>query len=298
MLQILNGDRAPVIHGQKLHFSELGWPDREAIKNERTIELCEAMNGKRITSFQANRVCPVRCVFCAEHTVTGTRNRKTNPIRSRDHSDTLDEIQRVVKDYELDYFKFVDATFDITADFVIEFCKEKIARGLDTEWECLVHPAFATEEMFYWLAKSNCQQINMGCESGSDKVLKKVGKGTTSKTLRNVFKWAKDQGVERRGFFILGMPNEDREDIRLTEQLIDEIEPDVVGFTILCPYPGSDLYDHEKYKNIDWAETDEYSNDFWYNDAHTNQELKAWQAFFTKKYEHLLCERQEVDEIQ
>ena len=45
--------------------------------------------------------------------------------------------------------------------------------------------------------------------------------------------------------FLLGMPGEDDYDIDLTIDLIDRIEPDVVGFTILAPYPGSDFYSEQ-----------------------------------------------------
>ena len=89
------------------------------------------------------------------------------------------------------------------------------------------------------------------------------------------------------------MPNETREDLIMTEDLIDIIKPDVVGFTILCPYPGTDLYEHDKHKNTDWETMDEYTNDFWSTEHFTNIELKAHQAYFKTKYDLLLCERQE-----
>lgn len=291
-LQILEGDTDPIVYGTKLGWDELPWPDRDLIKNERTIDLCNNMIGKKITSFQANRVCPVHCVFCSEHIMTGKMNRKTNPIRSRDVKDVCDEIEFVIDRYGIDYFKFVDATFDVSAQYVIDFCQEKIKRNINLEWEALVHASFATEEMFYWLRESNCEQINVGVESGSDKVLRTVGKGTKTEVVRRVFEWGKKYGIERRAFFILGMPNETREDIFLTEKLVDEIQPDVVGFTILCPYPGTPLYNEEMMKNVDWAVMDEYSNPYWSTEHFTNRELHAWQAYFTTKFKEQVNYRQ------
>lgn len=292
-LDIVNGNTESIVHGTKLPMSELPWPDRKIIKNHRTVALCESMNTKRIASFQCNRVCPVNCAFCAERIVSGRYNKTRNPIRSRDVSELCDEIEHVIKELDLNYFKFVDATFDITPDFVIEFCKEKIKRGITTEWECLIHCSFTTEEMFMWLKKAQCHQVNMGVESGSNKILRDIGKGLQVKTIKKAFGWAKKHGIERRGFFLFGMPNETREDLLLTEALIDEIEPDVVGFTILCPYPGTKLYDPIKHKDVDWEKADEYSNDFWYTEHFSNIELKAQQAYFKTKYDLKLCERQE-----
>ena len=294
MLEILQGNREPIVYGKALPLNELPWPDREAIKNHRTVDLCEKMNGLRTTSFQANRVCPTSCVFCAEKIMTGKFNRRSNPIRSREVGDVCAEISATIEKYNLTYFKFVDATFDISPQYVIDFCREKISRGIDTDWECLIHASFCTEEMFHWLKESNCNQINVGCESGSPKILKQIHKGTKVETIEKVFRWARKYQINRRAFFILGMPEEDRDDLRLTEELIDRIDPDVVGFTILCPYPGSQLYNHEKFGDRDWEQTDEYANDFWRNRAFSNDELKAWQAYFIDKYENKLCERLEI----
>ena len=290
-LDIVNGKTDAIIMGTKPPMQDLPWPDREIIKNHRTVDLCESMNGKRIASFQCNRVCPVACAFCAERVITGKFHKRNNPIRSRDVSELCDEIEHVTKQLDINYFKFVDATFDISPEFVIEFCKEKIKRGNTTEWECLIHCSFTTPEMFLWLKKAQCHQVNMGVESGSDKILKDIGKGLRVKRVKKAFGWAKDAGIERRGFFLFGMPNETREDLLLTENLIDEIKPDVVGFTILCPYPGTAFYDPKKHKNMDWEKADEYSNDFWSTDHFTNIELKAQQAYFKAKYDLLLCER-------
>jgi len=292
-LDIVNGNTSPIIQGTKPPMQDLAWPDRELIKNHRTVDLCESMNGKRIASFQCNRVCPVNCAFCAERVISGRFNRRDNPIRSRDVGELCDEIEHVTKLLDLNYFKFVDATFDISPQFVIDFCKEKIKRGIKTEWECLIHCSFTTDEMFMWLKKAQCHQVNMGVESGSDRILRDIGKGLRVKTVRKAFAWAKKHGIERRGFFLFGMPNETREDLLLTEQLIDEIRPDVVGFTILCPYPGTSLYDPKKHANTDWEKADEYSNDFWATEHFSNIELKAQQAYFKTKYDLLLCERQE-----
>ena len=85
-------------------------------------------------------------------------------------------------------------------------------------------------------------------------------KGITIESVRRIFKLTKDLGFYRRAYMLLGMPNESIEDIKLSEALIDEIEPDAVGFTILAPYPGSVYFDKQKHENVDWSKVDEYGN--------------------------------------
>ena len=149
-----------------------------------------------------------------------------------------------------------------------------------------------TERAMHFLKHSFCNQINIGCESGSPKILKDVRKGVKIEKIEKVFKWAKNYGIKTRAFFLLGMPNETIWDIWKTERFIKRANPDVVGFTMLCPYPGSDFYDPIKFKDVDWSKTDEYCNDFWNTKHFTNEQLKKIQKKLTKKYQKKLCERQ------
>ena len=293
MMKVVLGARKPIMNGVNMRTVDLPWPDRAAIRNGRAIDLCEEMNGKRTASFQLNRGCKVHCKFCGEQGMTGKYSRKRNPIRTRAYNDVIDEITKTAMDYNLNYFKFVDATFDKDDQTVMDFCNTKISRGNKLKWECNIHPGFVQNEVvFEELAEANCDQINVGVESGSPYVLKEVGKGTSLTSIKNVFKWAKKYGIKRRAFFLLGMPSETTEDHSLTEELIDEIEPDVVGFTILAPYPGSDYYCPETHTYVDWSKVDEYSNDIWDTEHFSNIQLKVKQKYFTEKYSHLLCPRQ------
>ena len=293
-LDILNGNNDKIVLGTKLGWGHLEWPDRTVIKNGRTLDLCEQMTGGlRIGSFQANRGCPFSCAFCSESCMTGQHRRRTNPIRTRSVGDLCNEVEAVISTFSLNYFKFVDATFDASPQFVIDFCKEKLNRSFaKMPWEMLIHASLATEEMYYWLEQANCKLVAIGIESGSLAILKDIGKGLTPDIIRRVVGWGKKYNIETRGFFILGMPNETEEDYNLTEALIDEVKLDVVGFTILCPYPGSDFYNHDKFKDIVWSDTDEYYNDFWATKNFTNQQLKDKQQYFINKYSTKICGRQ------
>ena len=51
--------------------------------------------------------------------------------------------------------------------------------------------------------KLDCEQINVGVESGSPYVLKDVGKGTSLASIKTVFKWAKKHGIKRRAYLFI-----------------------------------------------------------------------------------------------
>ena len=283
--EVIQGRRESIIHASPVKdIDGLPFPDRELIKNHREIALAQKITGKRITSFQSIRGCPRNCAFCGEHIVSGKLS-GSNPLRVRTPGNIMREINQVTEKYALDYFKFVDATWNINEERVVSFCNEKLRTGNHVKWECNLHAALVTENMLRVMKDAGCNQINIGCESGSPKILKDMRKGVTLDHLRQVFDWGRKIGLERRGYFLLGMPNETVDDIMMTEKLIEEIAPDVVGITILCPYPGSSLYlEYMKDKKIDWSKTDEYSNDFWHTKALSNQELKNWQKHLIEKF--------------
>jgi len=268
-LSILEGNRNPVVEGARLNFDNLPWPDRELIRNDRTLDLCEEMCGERIASFQSRRGCPMSCVFCAESCMTGESS-----VRVRDAKDLLDEMEVVANKYKITMFKFLDPTWCYPKSAANSFCEEKIRRGFNLKWEAMAHAAFLDKKILKLMKKANCDQINVGCESGDQKILNDMKKGVTTSKIRKVFKWGKELGINMRAFFILGMPNESESSLKKTEELIKDINPDVFGITLLAPYPGSNFYSTDRHKLVNWAEVDEYSNNIWYTKNFSNQDLR------------------------
>ena len=290
MLQIVKGNKDPKVYGRPMDFDELPWPDRKLIKNERNIEVAFSDTGKRITSFQSHRGCPFMCRYCLDgFNKVLYRNVNKAPVRFRPVGDLLNEMEAVAREYDLDLMKFCDPTWNTDIEWVVEFCKEKIRRRFDIPFYPNIHATLCTEEMLFLMAEAGCHEIAVGIESGSPKILKQIGKATTVETIRRCVKWAKAAGILVRGYFILGMPDETEEDLRLTESFAEELDLDEYGFTILCPYPGTQMYDPVvAHADVDWEATDEYSNDFWRTRHLTNEQLKAWQQRLTQKFRNKL----------
>ena len=276
---ILNGLYPSRIEGTPVPFDKLPWPDRAAIKQERHLDLCYGMCGLRIASFQSRRGCPMDCAFCGESCMSGN-----SKVRGRDPEDLLDEIDSVYTDYKIDMFKFVDPTWVAPVSAAYDFCQAKIKRSNHLPWEAMGHAGFITKDLLMLMKEANCKQINIGVESGSLALLKDMRKGVTPKKIKKVFRWCHDIGLEVRGFFLLGMPNETLQTAEETFNLAKAIDPDVFGMTILCPYPGTDFYDPIKHANVDWSKADEYSNDFWETKYLCNDDLKRIQRVFAKAF--------------
>jgi len=277
--EIINGNRDKEIFGKMLPFNKLPWPNRKLIKQDKTLDLCDSICNERIASFQSRRGCPMNCTICAESCMT-----ENTKVRVRKPLDLLSEIKYVNDIYNITKFKFLDPTWCYPKSAVFNFCEEKIKSGIDIKWEGMAHAAFLDKDMLKVMKASGCDQINIGVESGSQEILNDINKGVTVEKIKKVFKWGHELDLNMRAFFILGTPLESYDSIKKTEQLAEEINADVLGFTMLCPYPGSDYYNLVKHKDIDWSRADEYSNDFWETKNFTNAELKDIQNKFKNKF--------------
>lgn len=291
MCQILDGKAGQLVTGPLMQFADLAWPDRHLIKNNRNIEVAFADNKLRITSFQSHRGCPFSCKYCADGFNKVLYPGNTNPIRYRDPVDLLNEIEKVTKDYSLDMIKFCDPTWNTSVAWVKQFCHEKIKRNNKTPFYPNIHAGVCDQEMMDLMQRAGCFQIAVGIESGSPKILKDIGKGTTRESILRGTLMAKKAGIPMRGYFILGMPNETEDDLKLTEKFAEELPIDEYGFTILCPYPGTAMFDAARFADVNWEKADEYSNDFWSTAHLTNGQIKQWQKHLVDKFKNRLTQR-------
>ena len=212
-------------------------------------------------------------------------------MRYRSPESILDEFEHLVKDWEVGFIKFSDDTFTVNKRRVIEFCEAKLRKGIKTQWGCNIRADTVDEEMLTIMRKARCREVWVGVESGSPPILHDMKKNITIEEIKRSFKKTAALGFLRRAYVLLGMPNEDYEDIRLTEELIDDIKPDSVGFTILAPYPGTEFYQPDIHSEVDWSVVDEYENHLTSTAYLSNEDLYREQQRLVKKYRDKLVFR-------
>jgi anaerobic magnesium-protoporphyrin IX monomethyl ester cyclase len=84
----------------------------------------------------------------------------------------------------------------------------------------------------------------MGAESGSQKILDAMEKGTTVEQIYEAASRLKSAGVKVAFFLQFGYPGETREDIELTLKMVRESMPDDVGMSVSYPLPGTRFFDN------------------------------------------------------
>lgn len=273
-----------------MDIDKLRFPDRSLIKQERHIEQAYKDEGRRVVSILSGRGCPFRCDFCISHVIWGRH------VRLRAAPKVLAEMEMVKRDWNPDFIKFSDDTFTINSQRNAELFKWMEMAGWNTPWGCNVHIDTIDDKKLKAMWDAGCTEIWVGVESGSPNVRRAMGKTNVSNSrIIGMFRYAKSLGMKTRAYFLIGHPTATIKDLLMTQDMADRLQADIVGFTILAPYPGSAHYDPILHKDVDWSRVDEYGNDFWKTEHFTNYQLKQHQIGLTKRhagnlaYKHKVC---------
>ena len=82
----------------------------------------------------------------------------------------------------------------------------------------------------------------MGVESGSQRILDAMDKGTTVDEVREATRALRSSGIRACWFLQLGYPSEQWEDLIATRDLVREARPDDVGVSVAYPLPGTKFH--------------------------------------------------------
>jgi len=188
-----------------------------------------------IAPITVTRGCPFPCTYCAAHLVSG------KPIRSRSVSHVIREIELLYHQYGIREIHIEDDNFTFNKNFVIEFCQELLKRKLDLAWACPNGIRLDTldEEMLNLMKKSGLYVVSVGIESGSQRILEAMQKRLTKEKISEKISLIRKVGLEVIGFFIIGYPDETKEDILETFRFAESLDLKRANYMIFHPYPGT-----------------------------------------------------------
>lgn len=210
------------------------------------------------TTMMTSRGCPYNCVFCASQIIFG------HQFRRRSVENVIEEIGYLKNKYGVKGVWFLDDTFTFDRGWVKQFCSVLTEQGINITWSCQTRADALDIELLRRMKSAGCVQVEIGVESGSDKVLKALSKGTRVKDIEEKFIQIKQVGLRVMANFMIGNPGEKVTDIMFTCQTAKRLRPNFVKFNVCTPYPGSRLYQIaqekgwliEKHTNfgVDWSE--------------------------------------------
>ncbi len=205
-------------------------------------------------NMSTTRGCPFKCNWCAKP-IYGSR------YNSRSPQHVVQEIKFLKEQYQIDHLWFCDDIFGLKPGWVEEFAELMQSEKLNIRFKIQSRADLLIEEhIVKGLAAAGCENVWIGAESGSQRILDAMDKGTTIEQIHQATLLMKKHGIKPSFFIQFGYLDEQKEDIDLTIKMINQLLPYEIGISVSYPLPGTVFYEKVKaeLKNkTNWTDSDE-----------------------------------------
>jgi radical SAM superfamily enzyme YgiQ (UPF0313 family) len=191
---------------------------------------------KRYMSIFTSRGCPYGCIYC--HNIFGRR------FRYRSAENVFSEIKTLYENYNLHEIHFLDDTFNINRERVVKLCNYLKESGFRIKFSFPngLRGDILDEEIIDVLAEAGMYSLALGIESGSEKIQRSIKKNVNLQKLKSSIAYLHKKGIATHGYFMVGFPEETREDILQTITFARESQLHTASFHSLIPFEGTPLY--------------------------------------------------------
>jgi len=261
-----NGGIAPRLTSDE--YNKLPIPAFDLIKPQlyREVGL-----GSSLVCVQFTRGCPYSCSYCV--TTYGQK------MVRRSVGNVLDELETIQK-MGIAYVRIMDDTFNVNHKWVVDICKGMVDRKINLKWSALSRVDTLDREVLKYMRQAGCRRVLVGIESGSQRVLDYYKKGYKVEEIASCVQMIRKAGLVSMGFFMVGAPFEEWEDVKKSIDMAKECKLDYVIVSMLSLYPGIPL---EKEIN-DLYELNPWDGINCYKDESHNERILYWTKKFYKAF--------------
>lgn len=203
----------------------------------------------RFSQVLLSRGCNFECSYCCNHRLSKLSAGKY--LRWRHPENIIAEIRKILKDFPTVRHIFLESEHIASnQDWCIKLCSclsqlnAKLKHPLTFASNLRIQPGFDPENVFSALKKCNFAHVNIGLESGSERIRKEILKRDyANRDLIKAVEIARKYGLGVNFFNLIGIPTETIADFKATVGINRICLPDQQITCIFFPYPGTDLYD-------------------------------------------------------
>lgn len=224
--------------GEPVHdLDQLPLPARDLLPNDRYRY---PLLGGPVATLQTSRGCPYPCgYYCPYPLVEGVKWRSQTPER------IVAELKDIVERFGMTKVYFRDATFTLNQERIVRLCDLILDAGWRLEWVCETRVDCLSDALLAKMRQAGCVGMLIGVETGDEAIMhhREGKKGLTVSKLAHLRQIAAELGLRLHFLLIVGLPQETRDSLVATYDLIQRYKPDTIGVTIITPYPGTPLYE-------------------------------------------------------
>lgn len=203
----------------------------------------------------SSRGCPYRCNWCAKP-IFGSKYRFRSPER------VAQEMLFLKRERGAEHLWFTDDIFALSPQWTRSFAEIAERIGAVIPFKMQSRCDLMTRDTAGALRRAGCTEVWMGAESGSQKILDAMDKGTRTEHIYEARENLRRHGIRACFFLQLGYPGETWQDIERTISMVRETEPDDIGVSVAYPLPGTEFYDRvaaELEEKENWRDSDDLS---------------------------------------
>jgi len=233
----------------------LPFPARDLIDIDRYRSAWKSAHGFFSLNMVASRGCPYRCNWCAKP-IYG------DSFHLRSAESVAEEMREVKESFGAGHLWFADDIFALKARWALDLAAAVEQRNARIPFKIQSRVDLMTPETVAALARAGCEEIWMGVESGSQKILNAMDKGTRVEQIPPARQLLKQHGVLACFFLQFGYPGETWKEIQKTIELVRRTQPDEIGVSVSYPLPGTKFFERvreELGEKQNWLDSEDLS---------------------------------------
>ncbi len=197
----------------------------------------------KATTVLTARGCPYHCSFCQSEQLVKSQG-GTKQVRFHSPEYIIEELDFLMKNFSIEGLLFAEDIFSLSRQRTIEICRLLINKGLHKKlkWAANLRPDSIDKGLLELMRDSGCVRIILGCESGSQQTLNKMGKELNLEINYQAVSLARKTGISCEVNIIFGFPGEEKGDILDTLKFLKRSRPDRINRGKLYPIPGTRIY--------------------------------------------------------
>lgn len=216
----------------------LPFPAWELVDLDRYRNLWIKHHGYFSMNMVTTRGCPYHCNWCAKPIYGQVYN-------SRSPENVAAEMKMLKEKYSPDHIWFCDDIFGLKPGWITRFDEIVNEKKTGIPFKCLSRvDLLLKEDNISHIASAGCESIWVGAESGSQKILDAMDKGTSIEEIYLATNILKKHGIKTCFFLQFGYPGETISEINMTLQMVRDLMPDDIGISVSYPLPGTKFYDN------------------------------------------------------
>lgn len=178
--------------------------------------------------------CNARCIFCTSgNRGTAVRFVPLERIRA--------ELTYIVRECGFQYVNIYDSNFTYRPERVRQICDMIIEEKLAFRWRCFSKTNGVDLALFKRMREAGCSHVLFGVETSHDRTMRLIRKGSTRALIRSAFAMAREAGLRRVAYSIVGLPGETYEDVLETIDFIEELDAEFNVVSPISLMPGTPL---------------------------------------------------------